>query len=157
MANIRHRTRERVLTAAHVKSRTRESRCATMLRALWRWIVSYDSRERLSFTVDEIVRDNRMNSDLFSSALDDFADYMTTLYTGQTQEATDLYSHIRTTYPIAMRNLAKCAILLRHGLFKSQLAARDYDLIQELCGRINGGAKLRPFLSKIHRANRIAP
>ncbi|WP_154697204.1 hypothetical protein [Lentzea guizhouensis] len=137
-----------------MKHRTRSRTARTPLRALWRWIVSYDSRERLGFVVEEILSTNRLNATAFNAASNDTAQYMKMVRTGKGNEAATLYLHIRDTYPSTVRNLALCATLLRHGLLTGRLVARDYDLIQRKCGHINGGAKLRPFFSKIDRVSR---
>lgn len=125
-----------------------------VLFALWRWVVSHYARELLSQRVDEIVRTNGMDSDVFSAALEDHRAFMLMVSRGEDNAASKRYNDIVTSYPIKVVELTRCATLLRHGLFKGQLSAADYDVTRLLCMNINLGQLLVPLLRKIERAEK---
>jgi len=124
------------------------------LHRFWRWLVSYDARERLNIAAVAIVRDRRLDTAHFDVALDAAAQYMVMIYAGEKRAAHEFYERAISGYPTEIRKLAVCVTLLRHGLFTGRLPARDYDLVQKRCRRMSGGTSLRPFLSKITRSSR---
>lgn len=128
----------------------------SILHNFWRWAVSYNARETLSNSVDQIVRDADLDVAMFNEAFADHLKYMLLSYRDLNGEAAKFYSEILNSYPDDVVRLARCASLLRHGLFTGRLSAGDYDVTQALCAQIEGGSSLRPLLRKINRVTRWA-
>lgn len=129
-----------------------------ILHNFWRWAVSYNAREMLSISVDQIVRDNDIDPDAFNAAFTDHLTYMEMCRHDPNGKgkASEFYSQIIDACSLDVLNLARCASLLRHGLFTGRLSAANYDVTQALCETIDGGTVLRPLLSKINRVTRWA-